>query len=30
MNLYFKRKRGGFKISLVIGKLRFAFDYPSS
>jgi hypothetical protein len=30
MKLFFKRKRGGFKISLLIGKLRFAFDFPSS
>lgn len=30
MKVFYKRKRGGFKISFIIGKLRFAFDYPSS
>ena len=30
MRMFFKSKSGGFKLSLVVGKLRFALDYPSS
>ena len=30
MKFYFKRKPGGYKVSLVLGKLRLALDYPSS
>ena len=30
MKMYFKRKRGGFKLALIVGKFRLAFDYPSS
>ena len=29
MKIYFRRKQGGFKIALIVGKLRFALDYPS-
>ena len=30
MKIFFKRKRGGFKIALIVGKLRLALDFPSS
>ena len=30
MKFHFKRKPGGFKLALVVGKLRFALDFPSS
>ena len=30
MKFFYKRKPGGFKLSLVVGKLRLALDFPSS
>ena len=30
MKIVFKRKIGGFKVALIVGKLRLALDYPSS
>lgn len=30
MKFHFKRKPGGFKLALILGKIRFALDYPSS
>ena len=30
MKIYFRRKQGGFRLSLTVGKLRFVLDYPSS
>jgi hypothetical protein len=30
MKFFYKRKPRGFKLTVVIGKMRFALDYPSS
>ena len=30
MKFHFKRKPGGFRAALVIGKFRLALDFPSS
>jgi hypothetical protein len=30
MKIYFKRKPKGFKLRLILGKLSFGLDYPSS